>query len=66
MLRALRADPSTADIPVVAVTGESTLNRAKELKALGVTETLVKPYKLAQVTELLERAFCAIAGAAPQ
>jgi PAS domain S-box-containing protein len=55
VLQALRANPATADIPVVAVTGESTLDREKELKALGVTETLVKPYKLAQVTEILDR-----------
>ena len=55
VLQALRANPATANIPVVAVTGESTLDREKELRALGVTETLVKPYKLAQVTEILDR-----------
>ncbi len=64
VLKALRADPGTADIPVVAVTGESILDRQKELKLLGVTETLVKPYKLAQVTEILDRALGAIAGGA--
>ena len=62
VLQALRANPATADIPVVAVTGESVLDRQKELKALGVTETLVKPYKLAQVTEILDRALGVIAG----
>jgi PAS domain S-box-containing protein len=64
VLRALRADPATAEIPVVAVTGEAVLDYQKELKALGVTETLVKPYKLAQITDLLERTFGASAGAA--
>jgi CheY-like chemotaxis protein len=64
VLRALRADPATAEIPVVAVTGEAVLDFQKELKALGVTETLVKPYKLAQITDLLERTFGASAGAA--
>jgi PAS domain S-box-containing protein len=56
VLRALKADPATAGIRVVAVTGEVVQDREKELKALGVMETMVKPYKLAEITAMLERA----------
>ena len=55
VLRALRADPATAHLRVVAVTGEIMTEREKELKALGVMETLVKPYKLSEISALLER-----------
>ncbi len=57
ILRALRADPVTNPVRVVAVTGEMMIEREDELRALGVLEILVKPYKLAQITELLERSF---------
>ena len=56
VLRKLRADPATTDLRVVAVTGEIMTEREKELTALGVIETLVKPYKLAEITALIERA----------
>ena len=56
VLRALRADPATADLRVVAVTGEIMTERENQLKALGVMETLMKPYKLAEITALIERA----------
>ena len=56
VLRTLKGDPATADFRIVTVTGEVMLDREKEMKALGVMETLVKPYKLAEITALLERA----------
>ncbi len=56
VLRTLKEDPATAGFRVVAVTGEVMLDREKELKALGVMETLVKPYKLAEISALLDRA----------
>ncbi|MEO6788392.1 MAG: response regulator, partial [Chthoniobacteraceae bacterium] len=55
VLRKLKADPATANFPIVAVTGEVMSDRTTELEALGVMETLTKPYKLAEVTALLER-----------
>ena len=64
VLQALKGNAATADIPVVAVTGEAMIDREKHLKSLGITETLVKPYKLAQVTEILERALGGKAGEA--
>jgi CheY-like chemotaxis protein len=59
VLRELRNHAVTADTKVVAVTGEVVNDREKELKALGVVETLVKPYKLADVTALLKRTLAA-------
>ena len=59
VLRALRADPATAGIKVVAVTGEVDSDKRPSLQALGIQETLVKPYKLAAVTDLLDRALAA-------
>ncbi len=55
VLRLLRADPATADIRVVAVTGEVGSGREQMLAELGVAETLVKPYKLSEITALIER-----------
>jgi PAS domain S-box-containing protein len=55
VLRALKGDPATSEFRVVAVTGEVMLDREKELRALGVMETLVKPYKLTEITAMLER-----------
>ena len=55
VLRTLKADPATAKFPVVAVSGEMLRDREKELKTLGVLEMLMKPYKLADITAVLER-----------
>ncbi len=55
ILRSLRGDRITNGIRVVAVTGEMMIEREEELRALGVLEILVKPYKLAAITALLER-----------
>ncbi len=60
VLRALRADPATADLRVAAVTGEIMTEREKHLKALGVIETLTKPYKLSEITALIERALAEV------
>jgi PAS domain S-box-containing protein len=57
VLRALKADPLTADIRVVAVTGEVLGPREKELRALGVIDALLKPYKVADLTAILDRTF---------
>ena len=57
ILRALRADPVTNSVRVVAVTGEMMIEREDELRALGVLEILAKPYKLAQINEVIDRSF---------
>ena len=55
VLRTLKSDPATANFRVVAVTGEMMTERTEAMKDLGVLETLTKPYKLAEITALLER-----------
>ena len=54
LLAKLKADPSTAQIPIVAVTGEAAHDRPAELRALGAVDTLVKPYRVQQMTRLLD------------
>jgi signal transduction histidine kinase/CheY-like chemotaxis protein len=56
VLRKLKADPATAGLRVVAVTGDVTGGKEKELRALGAMEMLAKPYNLTQITAVLERA----------
>ena len=46
----------TTTIPVIAVTGEVASNRSGELRALGALETLVKPYRVQELTALVDRA----------
>jgi PAS domain S-box-containing protein len=55
LLAHLKADPATARIPIVAVTGEAATDRPAELSALGVVDTLVKPYRVQQMTALLDQ-----------
>ena len=56
LLRALKADPQTAHIPVVAVTGEVGTNRPEALRSLGALGTLVKPYRVQELTKLVDAA----------
>ena len=55
VLRALRADPATHSLAVVAVTGGLMPEREEEIGLLGVIETVRKPYKLTAITALLDR-----------
>lgn len=55
VLRTLKGSRSTDGIPVIAVTGELPGEREHELKALGITTMLFKPYKVTDITTLLER-----------
>jgi PAS domain S-box-containing protein len=56
LLRKLKGDPQTASIPVIAVTGEAASNRPDQLRAIGAVETLVKPYRVQELTVLIDRA----------
>jgi signal transduction histidine kinase/CheY-like chemotaxis protein len=56
LLRSLKADPQTANIPVVAVTGEVGTNRPETLRSLGALGTLVKPYRVQELTKLVDAA----------
>jgi CheY-like chemotaxis protein len=55
-LRKLKGDPQTASIPVIAVTGEAASNRPDQLRSIGAIETLVKPYRVQELTVLIDRA----------
>jgi CheY-like chemotaxis protein len=57
VLRALKEDPVTAGLKVVAVTGEILGSREKELRDLGVSEALLKPYRVAELMAVLGRSF---------
>jgi CheY-like chemotaxis protein len=49
VLRGLRADPSTADIPIVITSADATKDRPKQLLALGATDYLTKPFDLGRL-----------------
>jgi CheY-like chemotaxis protein len=55
VLRTLKGDPETARMQIVAVTGEILGPREKELKDLGISDTLLKPYRIADLTAILDR-----------
>jgi signal transduction histidine kinase/CheY-like chemotaxis protein len=55
VLRALRADPLTADIPVVVISADATPERADQMAADGVTAFLSKPIDAIRLLELVDR-----------
>lgn len=50
----LRADPSTADLPVVFLTGRSDLGEQGELEAMGVVGIVEKPFDTSTLAGRLE------------
>lgn len=54
VLRRLRADPLTAAVPVVVVSGDTTPDRAQQLRDLGATGFLAKPFDVPQLLALVE------------
>ncbi len=53
--RALKADPSVARIPVVAITAHAMGGDRESAIAAGCTECLTKPYEIADLVSLVER-----------
>lgn len=53
--RALKADPSVARIPVVAITAHAMVGDRESAIAAGCTECLTKPYEIADLVSLVER-----------
>lgn len=51
VLKALRADPVTTRIPVVVVTGDARQQTETEVRTLGATDYLTKPYHIGQLAE---------------
>ena len=53
--RALKADPSVARIPVVAITAHAMVGDRESAIAAGCAECLTKPYEIADLVALVER-----------
>jgi CheY-like chemotaxis protein len=53
--RALKADPSLAAIPVVAITAHAMVGDRESAIAAGCAECLTKPYEIADLVALVER-----------
>ncbi|HEY8677441.1 MAG TPA: response regulator [Candidatus Dormibacteraeota bacterium] len=53
--RALKADPTVAGIPVVAITAHAMVGDREAAIAAGCAECLTKPYELADLIALVER-----------
>ncbi len=56
LLRILKEDKNTSDIPVITVTGEVASERFTKLRELGAVEILTKPYRVQELLALLDRA----------
>ncbi len=54
MLEQLKADPSTARIPVVVVSADATLGQIEKLKNLGADAYLTKPVDVRQLLETVD------------
>jgi len=56
VLRQLRADPRTADIPVVVISADATPNAVERLRAAGATAYLTKPLRVHRFVRTIEAA----------
>ena len=54
VLRHLRADPTTADVPVVVLSADATPGQLRRVLASGADRYLTKPLDVAQVFEILD------------
>jgi PAS domain S-box-containing protein len=54
VLRRLRSDPQTADLPVVVVSADATAGQIQRLLAAGATQYLTKPLDIPQFLEVLD------------
>jgi CheY-like chemotaxis protein len=53
--KALKADPTTAAIPVVAITAHAMVGDRETALAAGCSECLTKPYEISELVELVVR-----------
>ena len=53
--KALKADPATASIPVVAMTAHAMVGDRETALAAGCSECLTKPYEIDELVALVER-----------
>ena len=59
LLLLLKADPHTASIPVIIVTGEISQDLPEKLRHLGAHDILIKPYRVQDLFALLDRVLAA-------
>ena len=64
ILRALRTDPATADVPVVIVTALGTSDLARQARDAGATALVEKPFRPAQLRALVSDIADALKGSA--
>jgi CheY-like chemotaxis protein len=55
VLRALKASPGTAGIPVIIVSGDSAREWADQLRAAGADEILIKPFNIHEFLTIVGR-----------
>ncbi len=53
--KALRADPSTAGVPIVAITAHAMVGDREAALAAGCNECLTKPYEIDELVALCQR-----------
>jgi CheY-like chemotaxis protein len=53
--RAIRADPRTAHLPVVMVTGKAFPKDLAAMREAGASEIVTKPFRLREIAECLQR-----------
>lgn len=54
LLAQLRADPGTADVPVVVVSADATAGQVERLRAAGAAEYLTKPVRLSSLMAVID------------
>ena len=55
VLRRLRADTATADVPVIVVTAHADSETASQARSLGADEFVAKPFRPSELRRFLER-----------
>jgi CheY-like chemotaxis protein len=60
LLRHLKADDDTADIPVIVVSADATTSRMQEALTLGAAHYITKPLDVARLLQVVDEALEAI------
>ncbi len=58
LMKKLKAEPATADIPIVIITGEMLGDRSEALLENGAAEILSKPYRIQDFFKMLDAHIC--------
>lgn len=55
VLRRLRSDPATVDVPVIVVTAHADSETAAQTRSLGADEFVAKPFRPSELRRVLDR-----------